>query len=1460
MGDQFSAWLPHVGFLGLKVVGILLKSDKLLDLLEKKYGDQCDVQVGDWASTQMKAEVILVDGVVDKEVCAVASKSEARLMLSTTRKRSRAKNDLPSSWKLTTRDRISHKLVGGVTEKIADLSIYQPSDATAIDPGPALVQEVPRDASTVLSLKEHAQFFRPIPTPEVIEPLRCVNLGTTEKPIYHGRGLLPATLSRNTWVLTPFLYSPKAKREWGLRRLGIRETLMCLDYPDDWAKWLTHAGVDRSFVELQPPMACFVAGASRYLSVMFKDNGGGDSLMKDSKEQEPNRQAVGDGILEKGPVPGGSPLKKLNNSSIDIELNPPLLNPPLLNSPLLSTKRLTAAGETGYSLFLTKIGKRRNRLENEVSKADIQWAEVVAKRKRKKLAEQESQDYILQASVGKRRKLDPKKSELSQTVMTKRRKEKTTDPKTEVRQRKTSKRGRNHRPCETCLIEGPTTVFENITRGIWTNAEELFPNGESGFVALRVKPQSFSDASTSKPARQKHTAKNDRAKQLEDAAENIREQKAVKSDDATVPTHLWEQYLFDNNPKWERQKGRFRAACEVVRKGMISCWKRLVQRSLTNWLAVKHSELAATSPSPKALVRRMPPLGGKSQVRWRHYYSATGNEKGHLATFTGVVTRRFIWEKGGLEAYKKWWSSRMKIASWDLVPGSDAVARAADATWFEWEDGSRPFHWRWPEFYQQVIRDGLKVHFISKKPEFKKPQAGNKSPEMMAKMREKLDKVRKRRYIAPGFVASLTSFFAVPKGIDDIRMVYDASVSGLNDSIWVPRFPLPTLKTHLRAVEEGTFMADLDIGEMFLNFILHSELRALCGVDLTQFVGTENESQKAAWEVWQRAAMGLKPSPYQAVQGMMIAEDLIKGDPSDARNPFRWDIVRLNLPGSKNYDPSLPWVSKVRLEDFNIACDLVIFVDDLRVTGPTKGESWKAGQRAAQILSHLGLQDAPRKRRDASQTPGPWAGSILRTDLNGVFAFVSQEKWDKAKSQIEEVIEMVEKDPDRLDHKRLEQVRGFLQYITQTYSGMTPYLIGFHLTLDGWRENRTDSGWRKKEKPQEKPPKNQGDSGASEEMLKMEISLGLSRESLGLTPSWVEPPKFVKAAPRFLSDLKALRALLAVDKPPLKRARCSRVATAVYGFVDASGRGFGSTFQIGSKMYFQYGQWPDRISETMSSNWRELDNLVESIEVEVREKGLSDCEIFLFTDNTTAEAAYSKGTSQSEWLFDLVLRLRLLEMNNDLIIHVIHVAGTRMQAQGTDGISRGDKSMGVMRGVPMQDFCPLHKTGLERSPKLKSWLTTATKLLKPVFLEPEGWFLQGQEAGNFIWSPAPAAADVVVEQLGKARHKQPSSLHLIVAPRLMTGRWRRHMTRECDFYFKIPAGACSLWDAAQYEPVLIFVCLPFSVARPKLQLRQRLLEDMHRIMLAEGLWQGSGKRGGNLLRELLVRARDLCSL
>jgi hypothetical protein len=61
------------------------------------------------------------------------------------------------------------------------------------------------------------------------------------------------------------------------------------------------------------------------------------------------------------------------------------------------------------------------------------------------------------------------------------------------------------------------------------------------------------------------------------------------------------------------------------------------------------------------------------------------------------------------------------------------------------------------------------------------------------------------------------------KGATDIRIVYNATSSGLNSYLWSPWFALPTINMLLRALEDGTFMSYLDIAEMFLNFMLEAK-------------------------------------------------------------------------------------------------------------------------------------------------------------------------------------------------------------------------------------------------------------------------------------------------------------------------------------------------------------------------------------------------------------------------------------------------------------------------------------------------------------------------------------------------------------------------------------------------------------------------------------------------------------
>ena len=80
---------------------------------------------------------------------------------------------------------------------------------------------------------------------------------------------------------------------------------------------------------------------------------------------------------------------------------------------------------------------------------------------------------------------------------------------------------------------------------------------------------------------------------------------------------------------------------------------------------------------------------------------------------------------------------------------------------------------------------------------YQKPQQDQKDDQINKQIIAKLDKVWKLGYISKGKVDSLTSFFAVPKTDTDIRLVYDASVLGLNDATWAPWFSLPTVCSHL---------------------------------------------------------------------------------------------------------------------------------------------------------------------------------------------------------------------------------------------------------------------------------------------------------------------------------------------------------------------------------------------------------------------------------------------------------------------------------------------------------------------------------------------------------------------------------------------------------------------------------------------------------------------------------------
>ncbi len=88
--------------------------------------------------------------------------------------------------------------------------------------------------------------------------------------------------------------------------------------------------------------------------------------------------------------------------------------------------------------------------------------------------------------------------------------------------------------------------------------------------------------------------------------------------------------------------------------------------------------------------------------------------------------------------------------------------------------------------------------------------------------------------------------------------------------------------------------------------------------------------------------LGLCPSPYNAIQGTYLAEELVFGDHHDPDNPFRWQRVQLNLPGSTGYKTDLPWVLLVTEEGLPAGV-IRRYVDDIRSIGHSEEHCWAVG-------------------------------------------------------------------------------------------------------------------------------------------------------------------------------------------------------------------------------------------------------------------------------------------------------------------------------------------------------------------------------------------------------------------------------------------------------------------------------------------------------------------------------------
>jgi len=106
------------------------------------------------------------------------------------------------------------------------------------------------------------------------------------------------------------------------------------------------------------------------------------------------------------------------------------------------------------------------------------------------------------------------------------------------------------------------------------------------------------------------------------------------------------------------------------------------------------------------------------------------------------------------------------------------------------------------------------------------------------------------------------------------------------------------------------------------------------------------------------------------------------------------------------------------------------------------------------------------------------------------------------------------------------------------------------------------------------------------------------------------------------------------------------------------------------------------------------------------------------------------------------------------------------------------------------------------------------------FLEPIDWCEQGHDikgsttdcdgqwlpeyvAGSYIWSPPPAAAGIVLEELRKAHPKRQYSVYQLLYP-----YWKHHLYRAAVLILEIPAKTW-YWSLTMHKPLILALFLPY---------------------------------------------------
>ena len=304
-----------------------------------------------------------------------------------------------------------------------------------------------------------------------------------------------------------------------------------------------------------------------------------------------------------------------------------------------------------------------------------------------------------------------------------------------------------------------------------------------------------------------------------------------------------------------------------------------------------------------------------------------------------------------------------------------------------------------------------------------------------------------------------------------------------------------------------------------------------------------------------------------------------------------------------------------------------------------------------------------------------------------------------------------------------------------------------------------------------------------------------------------------------------------------KQVQPQDVSTLGVTWGDGSGTGAGGTFNLVSKAHVTEettlnvwkGVWTSAVS-SFSSNWKEMRTLLRTLEYEIELKGkrVRGRRLIYFTDNMVTYDVFRKGSSKSLPLWTLLLKIKLLEIKLQCVLQVVHVPGTTMICQGTDGLSRG-VDMQILGSHNSNSLIPLLCRSAPPTPEILHWTLSILQKFWPSstpFLFQDDfsdWKRSTMLQRSVLWCISPAFARQAILQALAIWIETPTECgHIFLTPRI----FQRDFGRLSKFV--LYAGQYDVLPVP-FTPIVPFVLYfipPFDRQR---KFDEQILQEQNRL-------------------------------